>query len=381
MAHENLASDLINIKSYSGEEVVVREFTKGWLEKRGMTAFEQDGNLVVHLQGKDRSRSFIFNSHMDTVSEGDLPWQFGPWTATQVGDKLIGLGASDMKSGMAASLLLAEKMARAGTPPVDMWFTYVVNEEVDGSGTENFAKWFRQSGHTKSYQDMAAIFTEPTGLIEIEHGHRGNIFLKVETKGDSGHSSRPGELKTHSVREMVAFADRLQQEMAKWSEEYKSDIFTPPTNGEMTSIFAGVRVQAETGEIVAASPNKFPSICTATFDIRTTPDFHPVALAKIQALGEKLGAKVDTNASPAPAGYTDPSERIVQISKKMLGNPKLTVSQGSADLGFLTTEGIKAVIFGPGEKDEAHKVNEFCYPEKIDQAVGIYSQVVEAWSS
>ena len=376
MNHEQLLKDLVGIKSYSGEEGEARNYIKGWLKERQVEVAAQAGNLVVHLEGRDKTRAFIFNSHMDTVSAGDQPWKYGPWTPTREDDKIVGLGASDMKSGLTASLLLAEQISRLGVPPVDMWFTYVVNEEVDGAGTKSFMDWFKDEGYLRGYTDMAAIFTEPTGLSELEHGHRGNIFLRVKTTGDSGHASRPGNIKRHAVREMIAFADALKVQMEKWREGFTSDIFTPPSDGEMTSIHAGV----VPGTLRAASPNKFPSVCTATFDIRTTPEFHAVAWDRLQELGANLGATIEQEADPAPAGYTDPSERIVQISSNAMGEPELTVSQGSADLGFLTAQGIKAVIFGPGEKDQAHKTDEYCYPAKIPTAVDIYQEVVNAWA-
>lgn len=376
MNHEQLLKDLVGIKSYSGEEGEVRGYTRGWLEERQVEVAAQAGNLVVHLEGRDKTRAFLFNSHMDTVSAGDLPWKYGPWTPTREDDKMVGLGASDMKSGLTASLLLAEKISHSGVPSVDMWFIYVVNEEVDGAGTKSFMDWFNDQGYLRRYMDMAAIFTEPTGLSELEHGHRGNIFLRVKTMGESGHASKPDAIKKHAVREMIAFADALKVQMEGWQKEFPSDIFTPPSDGEMTSIHAGV----VPGTLRAASPNKFPSVCTATFDIRTTPEFHAVAWARLQELGVKLGATIEQEADPAPAGYTDPSERIVQISSKAMGGAELTVSQGSADLGFLTAQGIKAVIFGPGEKNQAHKIDEYCYPAKIPTAVNIYQAVVNAWA-
>lgn len=376
MNHERLLQDLVGIKSYSGEEGEVRDYIRGWLKERRVEVTRQADNLVVHLEGGDKTRAFIFNSHMDTVSAGDQNWKYGPWTPTREDDKMVALGASDMKSGLTASLLLAEKISRSGVPPVDMWFTYVGNEEVDGAGTKSFMGWFKDQGYLRGYTDMAAIFTEPTGLTELEHGHRGNIFLRVKTIGDSGHASRPEAIKKHAVREMIAFADALKDQMSKWQKEFPSDIFTPPSDGEMTSIHAGV----VPGTLRAASPNKFPSLCTATFDIRTTPEFHTVAWERLQELGAKLGATIEQEADPAPAGYTDPSERIVQISSKAMGGAELTVSQGSADLGFLTAHGIKAVIFGPGEKDQAHKTDEYCYPAKIPTAVEIYQTVVNAWA-
>ncbi len=368
--HLTLLNDLIAIKSYSGEEDNIRDFASDWFKKRGIESQVVDGNLILHRAGKDRKRAFILNSHMDTVSKGDKGWTHGPWNPTIDGDKLIGLGASDMKGGMTASMLLAEQMFNGDTPPVDMWFTYVTKEEVDGSGTQNFAEWFSKTDDFKRYEDLAGIFTEPTGLKQIEHGHRGNMFLKVTTFGDSGHASRPRQLKVHSVREMINFSDRLQDEFKIWSDEFSGSQFKAPTLGEMTSVNAGD----------AISPNKFPSICVATFDVRTTPDFHKVAFERITKLGEELGAKVDFAYPAAPAGYTDPSEKIIEVTRNIVKDTELTVSEGSADLGFLTGHGIKAIIFGPGEKNQCHVVDEYIYHDKIPQAVGIYNQIVKSWA-
>lgn len=382
MIHEKLLSNLIRIKSYSGEEANIRVFIGDWFDGKGIESFTQGENLIVHFEGKDRTKAFIFNSHMDTVSAGDRPWKYGAWNPTVVGKKLVGLGASDMKSGLTASMLLADHVAKRIAPPVDMWFTYVVKEEIDGSGTESFADWFKREGCARKYRDMAAIFTEPTGLVEIEHGHRGNLFIRAETFGDSGHASRPYLIKKHTVREMIRFADRLQEEAKGWQEEFKNGEFTPPTVGEMTSIQAGVAIKKKGGSLVieAESPNKFPSICAATFDVRTTPGFHQVAWGRIKAVAKEMGVKVSPAANFAPAGYTDRSEKIVRVTQSVAGITKLTVSQGSADLGFLSAHGIKAVIFGPGENNQGHRVNEYCYPAQIPQAVDIYKAIVEAWA-
>ncbi len=380
--HEELLKNLIEIKSYSGEEALLKGFIARWFEQRKIASFAQEDNLVVRLEGKDTTRAFIFNSHMDTVSSGSQPWEYGPWNPQKVEDKIIGLGASDMKGGLAASMLRAEEAAASGEIPVDMWFTYVVHEETDGSGTKSFADWFEKEGYVQQYDEMAAIFTEPTGLKEIEHGHRGNLFLKMTTEGDSGHASRPHLLKTHSVRQMIAFADLLQNKFIEWGREFTDGKFEPPTIGEITSIQAGVATKKEGDQeiIEVESPNKFPPICIATFDIRTTPDFHKVAFGRIKKLGEKFNVTVEYVFPPAPAGYTDPGEKVMKIAKGIVPNTELTVSEGSADLGFLTVHGINAVIFGPGEKDQSHKTNEYCYPSQIPEAVEIYKQIVEAWA-
>ena len=382
MKHLDLLKELIAIKSYSGEEDQIRQFIEAWFKEKGISSFTQDKNLTVYLEGKNRSKAFIFNSHMDTVSSGDSKWEKDPWNATEVGDRIVGLGASDMKSGIAASMLLVEQVIKKGVPPVDMWFTYVTKEEIDGSGTQSFAKWFIEKGYSKKYKELVGIFTEPTSLIEIEHGHRGNMFIKAQARGDSGHASRPALIKKHAVRQMIEFSDALQSKFNAWRKEFSDGIFEPPTVGELTSIQSGV-VPKKMGAklcIEVESPNRFPSSCVATFDIRTTPEFHKVAYKRIVDLGKKMNIEVTHAFSPSPAGFTKPEEKIVKVARNILGKSKLSVSNGSADLGFLTSIGIKAIIFGPGEKDQSHKTDEYCYPNQIPQAVEIYKQIIEAWA-
>ena len=346
----------------------MKNFIEKYFFENNISTIKQEGNLLVHIKGRDRSRAIIFNSHMDTVSAGDEKlWRYGAWSPTSEDKKIIGLGSSDMKSGLATSMLTATKFTNT-KPPVDLWFTYVVKEEQDGSGTKSFTKWFTKKGYLKLYSKIAAIFTEPTGLSEIEIGHRGNIFISVSTKGNSGHASKPQNIKKHAVREMIKFSDKLALEMKNWQKEFKDNVFDPPTVGEITSIKAG------------DSPNKFPATCEATFDIRTTPNFHKVAISRIKLLGKKTGAKITLAFPPAPAGYTNPNKKIVKSAKKVLKKSQLTVSQGAADLGFLTNIGIESIIFGPGEKEQAHRTDEYCYPDQIPQAVNIYKAIVEAWA-
>ncbi|MFS8159239.1 MAG: M20 family metallopeptidase [Candidatus Roizmanbacteria bacterium] len=237
-----LLSDLVEIKSYSGDEERLAVFITDWLKARSIDAFRQDGNVVAKIGGRDNSRAFILNSHMDTVV-ADAKWSRDPFKATVEGNLLYGLGSCDMKGGLTASLLLAEKFT-GKVPPVDMWFTYVVREETDGKGSQDFAEWFSENAQG-SYKDIAAIFTEPSKLTDIEHGHRGNIFVEAIGEGGSGHASRPSKLVSHSVRTMIAFSDDLQRAFEKWRSEFPSDIFEPPTVGEMTSISAGLEISTD----------------------------------------------------------------------------------------------------------------------------------------
>ena len=372
-----LLEQLIAIKSYSGGETDLKHFIAGWFEKKGIKTIGQGDNLLVHFEGKNNEKAFIFNSHMDTVSAGDESmWTYGPWKPTLVDGKLIGLGSSDMKSGLAASMLTCVEFFK-NKPPIDLWFTFVVKEEQDGSGTKDFVEWFEKKGYSKKYSELAAIFTEPTNLYDIEHGHRGNLFINATTIGESGHASRPSSNKVHAVKRMIKFSEVLEKQMQKWQKEYKNDVFDPPTVGLFTSIYAGI--ENEGGKLKVESPNKFPANCKATFDIRTIPGFHEVALEKISALGKKMGVIVGLEFPAGPSGYTDSHDNLIKVTENVLGEYKLSVSQGSADLGFLTQVGVKGVTLGPGDKSQSHQVNESCDPSMVNKAVKIYSQIVAKW--
>lgn len=220
-------------------------------------------------------------------------------------------------------------------------------------------------------------------------GIEATIFVIAESRGPSGHASRPGEVVGDlAVPKMFSFAGRFQKSVEKWNAESPSKYFNPAiTVGVLTSIFANAAVKMVAGEdgaerpiIIPGSVNKFPETCVATFDLRTTPEFHGEAWVKVEALAKEMGVSVKQLYDPAPAGFTDPSEKIVRIASTLGEKRVLTVSQASADLGFFTAKGIKAVILGPGEKEQCHMANEYCYPAQIPPAVNLYSQIVEAWA-
>lgn len=369
-------SKLIETQSYSGHEQAIAQYIREWFRTKGIDTIEQDGNVIVVVPGKNRKLACVMNSHMDTVSAGD-GWKTDPFRPVLEGDRLFGLGASDMKGGLAASLFLAAQVASGEQPEVDMWFTYVTKEEVDGSGTRAFADWFESSGLRGQYENVAAIFTEATNLKAIEHGNRGNIFVRLTAVGESGHASRPIKNEDHAVMKIIAFVNRLQLEFQTWREEFPSDVFEPPTVGIFTSIQAGLSV-VDSG-ITSDSPNKFPASCTATIDVRTIPGFHEVAFDRIEQLATEYGVEVSYEHDASPSGYTSPDNPLVRAALMVIPNADLEVSQGSTDLGFLSQLGIPGVIFGPGEKALNHQPNESILLADVEAAIGLYYEIFLTW--
>ncbi len=372
MSALEILQDLLRIPSYSGQEGPIQQHIKDLFTESGINAIFQDENLVVHLEGIDTTRAFIFNSHVDVVHvANEAKWTHGPWSADVVDRRVYGRGASDMKSGVAASIETAKVLAQAKDLPCDVWFTYVVKEEEDGSGTKSFAKWFRDKDYTKQYREIAAVFTEPTNLDMAQYCHRGNFFIQAAIDGDAGHASRPREIKTHAIMQMVQFIRDLEAEEVEWFAQYRGSAFAPPTITP-TVIKAGDE---------SASWNTVANRCAARFDLRTVPGFHQEAFERVRQLAEHRGITLSLGPPDAPTGYTEPDAKIVRILQSLVPELRLEISEGSADLGFLTELGIEGVIFGPGEDPQSHTIDESVPVENVQRAPRLYEQLYRAWAT
>jgi len=320
---------LINFQSYSGKEKPILEHIKTQLERDDIEPFFQKDNLVVKLAGEDHTRAFIFNGHVDVVDVGDISkWKHNPWAGEVVNGRIYGRGASDMKGGILTMMETAKFLKRRGKIPTDVLFAFVVKEETDGQGTKQFAAWLKSAGYIKKYRELAAVFAEPTDLDTVQYGHRGNFFIRAETDGVSGHSSRPCDINPHAIIQMSKFIGDLERENLRWQRKFRESEFTPPT----------------------ITPTK------------------------------KRGIKLSLLHPPSPIGYTKPNAKIVKIFQRIIPGIKTTVNDASNDLGFFTNIGIDGVIFGPGEKSQSHQIDESADVRQITAASEIFKKVYMTWA-
>ncbi|PIU74173.1 hypothetical protein COS77_02970 [Candidatus Roizmanbacteria bacterium CG06_land_8_20_14_3_00_34_14] len=363
LSQKNL-KQLIQIKSYSGQEKELADFIMAFCQKNNMPAENQDENIIIkYLVGS--KKCLIFNAHLDTVKEGSISsWTYPPFgkKAGIIKDgKMFGLGSSDDKGGITSLLLLALEFKNKKTP-IDLFFTFVVNEEIDGSGTESFVNYFIDK-FAKNYNDVSVIIAEPTNCKKIEIGHRGNIFLKLTTTGNSGHSSNPEKITTKSIEKMIKIVSKIKKLEKELQMFYFDDVLGYPTiclTGFNTS---------------KSSINKIPSECNTTWDIRTTPLLHDKF---INILGKKLGkdAEIELIGKPVSYGLTEKNSKIVNLFKKIVTDLEITISHSSNDSAFFTNIGIPAITFGPGNKEVIHQENEFVELENIKKSLSVYKNLI-----
>lgn len=338
-------------------------FMVNYFTENGINPFKQEGNLIVKIKGNNPDFALIFNGHMDTVSPGNLNrWKTDPFKSTLIGNKLFGLGTSDMKSGLAAMMVVAKELL-LNPPPIDVWFAFVTKEELDGSGSKKFVDWFVKN--TK-YKKVGAIIGDTTGNNKLEIGHKGNAFIKVKFNGQSGHGSRPDKIHVQAIVEANIFVSSIGNQVKIWQEKYEDKYLGVPSIA-MTGISSGEM----------SSPNKIPGECVVQLDIRTTPALHQKL---IKELNNWL-SHYEFVAEPASFGWCDSNEDIVKVVLEAAPKTKLTCSMGATDQCFFTLAGIPAVIFGPGEKTVVHQENEWVDINEVENFKDVYKRIVYLFGS
>jgi succinyl-diaminopimelate desuccinylase len=183
-----LTAELVAYRSYPGEEGPVQRHVRDWLAAHDLHPELQQTegdrpNVIARVENGD-GPTLLLNGHTDTVLavEG---WSTDPWTAHRDGDHLFGLGACDMKSGVAAAMLAT----RALHQHRDHWrgtviFTSVVDEEAFSIGAHALI----DAGLRADYCVVTEAAWDQPCL-----GSVGKTLVRVDVTGKAAHASWPWE--------------------------------------------------------------------------------------------------------------------------------------------------------------------------------------------
>ncbi|WP_306301266.1 ArgE/DapE family deacylase [Thalassobacillus sp. C254] len=132
---------------------------------------------------KKTGKSLILQGHVDVVSpEPSSAWDYDPWGATIVGDKMYGRGIQDMKSGIAAMIFAYRAVKEAGYElGADLSFQTVIEEECTGNGA--------LAALMRGYKADGALIPEPFAQKAVI-SQIGVIWLRVKVKGSGAHTER-----------------------------------------------------------------------------------------------------------------------------------------------------------------------------------------------
>lgn len=135
---------------------------------------------ALKREGKKTGKSLILQGHIDVVSPEPLHlWDYDPWGATIVGDKMYGRGISDMKSGVAAMIYAIKAIKESGTKlGADVLLQSVIEEECTGNGALALLE--------EGYKAEGALIPEPIGLKGLV-AQVGVIWVRVRITGAGSH--------------------------------------------------------------------------------------------------------------------------------------------------------------------------------------------------
>src|SRR5262244_245251 len=114
--------DLVDIPSPTGREIGVAQYLVARMRKLGLDTELQwveagRPNAVGHRRGRGDSLNLLFTGHMDTSYSGEEEHLSGEGFRPKAVFRdgwVWGLGANNMKSGLASALIAIEAIAEAG---------------------------------------------------------------------------------------------------------------------------------------------------------------------------------------------------------------------------------------------------------------------------
>lgn len=345
-----LARELIRIPSYNppGAEQAIAERACDVLRSAGIEPLlvpleEGRPTVVARLPGREPG-SVILCGHLDTVRAEAADWASPPLEPRVESGRLFGLGAADMKSGVALLLaLLTEFAASRYVPPHDLVLLLTVDEEVGYRGAASVA----ESGLLADAR--ALIILEPTGG-EIYAGQKGELWLKAEFEGREAHGSIP-----ESGVNAVALAARF----IEVAEGTVAALPSVPGRGRTTlnvGRFQGGR-----------QVNIVPGLATLEMDVRVVADEHAQRVrSALDAAGGRIAAAAGGHFTLETVSYhppiaTEASARLARQFAQACGRPvdRVSICPYSTDaVALVPALDVPVLIYGPGHIQQAHRPNE-----------------------
>ncbi|MDR0242177.1 MAG: M20 family metallopeptidase [Burkholderia sp.] len=348
---EALARFLADELAGAGFDVVLHPFGEGRL------------NLIARLPGADGRKPIGFTGHLDTVPLGASAWKFAPHAGEIEDGRLYGRGSSDMKGGIAAFIVacIAHRDRLRGSSGVELILTGGEETGCDGARAlvDARAGLLRPLG--------ALIVGEPTANRALI-GHKGALWLKGTVHGVTAHGAMPQE----GVNAIYLAAESVLR-IHEFDPGSAHSMMGAPTINVGT-IQGGLNI------------NSVPDRAEFSIDMRTVPGTSHRCLA--DRLRTHLGYVELSPVVDLPPVISDPDDgwvaRVLALCDAAAGSgAAMRTVQYFTDAALLSpaTGYPPTVILGPGEPDMAHKTDEYCRVDRLQEAVRLYDAILHDWVS
>ncbi len=324
---------LVDIPSESRDEARIAAHVAGAMDALDAVASRHaDGEGFYWCTPRTAGRPLVLLAgHLDTVpAQDNLPGRIE-------GDDVVGLGASDMKGGLAVMMEIAAWLDRDRPPrAVDVGFLFFTREELPVAESPVPAIF---AACPELREADLGIVLEPTDNT-VQAGCLGNLMATVVFRGTSAHSARPWTGDNAIARAVTGLGPLLSA--APRPVEIEGLVYTEVLS--VTRIAGGI------------ADNVIPDRVECRVNLRFAPDRSAAdAEARLRELVGDAGEVTVT--STAPAGRVAVGTPLVR-RLQAAGGFRLEPKQAWTPVAQLTEEGVDAVNLGPGATRYAHRRDE-----------------------
>lgn len=329
---------LVQINSVSRQESTLADLVASELAKNDHLEVERVGDNVVARTKGGRPSRVLLVGHLDTVP-GD------PSRALISGDRVVGLGACDMKGSLAVMLEIAEDWI---TGSREVTWVFYAREEIAR----------RESGLSELFElrpdlvrgDVAIVMEPTAGLFEA--GCQGSLRVEIVLRGVRAHTARPFRGRNAAHR-----AGRVVSRIAEFQ----------PRSVTLEGV-----TYVEQLQVVALSSgvagNVVPDEATVVVNYRIAPDQN--GAKAFEGLRTFLGDLLDEHdqvtvldeAPPAAPNLSTPE--LSSLVAVVADAPRAKV--GWTDVATFAEHGIPAINFGAGDPELAHHPDEFVSERELE---------------
>jgi succinyl-diaminopimelate desuccinylase len=373
-----LAKELIRFPSVTPVDAGVMSFLEKKLKQLGFKTKvlefrEKNSKPVKNLYARlgNKSPNFCYAGHLDVVPAGNLKdWTVNPFKPSIKKGHLIGRGANDMKSSIAAFVAAISNFIENYSDFKGSISLLVTGDEegVAINGTKKVVEYLKKR---KEKIDFCLVGepTNPSKLGEmIKIGRRGSMNGRLTITGVQGHVAYPHRANNPSTALVQILKEIKDIKFDQGTKDFQA------TNLEITKI-----------NINNTADNVIPGFATATFNIRFNNKHSSTSLkSKVNKVIKKISAKnkskykIEYSVS-GEAFLTNPNKTtfmIQDIIKKITKiKPKLSTTGGTSDARFIRKIA-PCLEFGLVGKT-MHKVDEEVSLSDLKKLTLIYSNILK----
>ena len=373
-----LAKELIKFPTVTPVDAGIMKFLEKKLKNLGFKTKilefkEKNNKSVKNLYARlgNKSPNFCYAGHLDVVPPGNLKdWTVNPFKPSVKNGHLIGRGANDMKSSIAAFVSAVSNFNKNNKKFTGSISLLITGDEegVAINGTKKVVEYLKKK---KEKIDFCLVGepTNPNKLGEmIKIGRRGSMTGRLSIMGIQGHVAYPQRANNPSTT-LVQILHKLKEiKFDKGTKDFQK------TNLEITRI-----------NIKNSADNVIPGLAFATFNIRFNNKHSSSSIKKkinkiVRKISNKNKSKYKVNYNVSGEAFlTKPNSTtfmIRDIIKKITKiKPLLSTTGGTSDARFIRKIA-PCLEFGLVGKT-MHKVDEAVSLSDLKKLTLIYSNILQ----